>query len=117
MSSLTGAASKSILFPPWWQNIRTFVRHPRSCFQVQLLAPCSSDLLDVVAQGVAAVLPAVQADTLDESTVVAAPVGHALLVFIQQRVHEQMDRALMSTFDRLFKACVMAEILDALLFR
>lgn len=85
--------------------ILTFVRHPGSCFQVELLAPRRSDLLDVVAQGVAAVLPAVQADAPDESAVVAAPVGRALLVFIQQRVHEQMDGALMSALHCLFKAC------------
>lgn len=82
----------------------TFVRHPRPCFQVEPLAGARANFLDIIAECVAAILPAVQTDALVKGAVVAAPVGHALLVFIEQRVDEEMDRALMGTFHCLLKA-------------
>lgn len=46
------------------------------------------NLVDVVAQDVAAILAAVQADAFVERAVVPAPVGRDLLVSVQQRVDE-----------------------------
>lgn len=88
----------------WESNhLRTFERHPGACLQVEPLAGATASLLDVVAQSVAAVLPAVQTDALVEAAVVAAPVGSALLVLIQQRVDEEMDRSFVSAFHRLLE--------------
>ena len=56
--------------------------------QEEPFAVASVNLLDVVAQCVAAILPTVQTDTFVKSIFVAAPVGNALLVFVQQRVNE-----------------------------
>lgn len=81
----------------------TFVGHLRAGFEVQLLAAAAADPLDVIAQGVAAVLATVQADAFVKCAVVTAPVGHALLVFIQEGVNKQVDRSLVSTFHRLLK--------------
>lgn len=66
----------------------TFVRHPRACFQVEPLAVAAANLLDIVAERVAAILPTVQTDAFVKRAFVAAPVGHALLVFIQHGVNE-----------------------------
>lgn len=85
---------------------RTFVRHLRACLQVELLAAAAADLLDVVAQGVAAILATVQADAFVKDAVVPAPVGHALLVLVQQGVDEQMDGSLVSAFHRLLETYV-----------
>lgn len=84
----------------------TFVGHPRARLQEELpaAAAAAADLPDVVAQRVAAILAAVQAGALVEDAVVPAPVGHALLVLVQQRVDEQMDGALVSALDRLLEA-------------
>lgn len=90
-------------------QVRTFERHTGSSVQVEPLASGCADLLDVVTQCVAAVLPAVQADPPDKGLVVAARVGRALLVFVQQRVDEKMHGALMSTFHCLLKAYVKTE--------
>lgn len=59
----------------------------------------------MVAQRVAAVPPTVQADASVEADLVAAPVGHALLVLVDQGVDEEMDGSLVGTFDRLLKPC------------
>lgn len=85
---------------------RTFVRHLRACLQVELLAAAAADLLDVVAQRVAAILATVQADAFVKDAVVPAPVGRALLVLVQQRVDEQMDGSLVSAFHRLLETYV-----------
>lgn len=63
------------------------------------------NLVDVVAQRVAAVPPAVQADASVEASLVSARVRRALLVLVEQRVDEEMDRSLVRTFDRLLKTC------------
>lgn len=83
----------------------TFVGHPRARPQEELLAAAAANLLDVVAQGVAAILATVQADAFVEDAVVPAPVGHALLVLVEQGVDEQMDGSLVSAFDCLLEAC------------
>lgn len=62
-------------------------------------------LVDVVAQRVAAVPPTVQADAPVEAVLVAAPVGRALLVLVDQGVDEEMDGSLVGTFDRLLEPC------------
>lgn len=72
----------------WCKLNLTFVRHPRACFQVEALAGATVNLLDIVPQCVAAILSTVQTDAFVKSTFVTASVGHALLVFIQQRVNE-----------------------------
>lgn len=84
---------------------RTFVGHPRACLQEELLAGAAVNLLNVVAQRVAAILAAVQADAFVEGTVVPAPVRHDLFVLVEQRVDEQMDGALVSALDCLLEAC------------
>ena len=61
----------------------TFVGHPRAGFKVEPLAGVGANLLDIIAQCVAAVLSTVQADTFVKRIVVTAPVGHVLLVVIQ----------------------------------
>lgn len=86
----------------WWTG-RTFVRHPGACLQVEPLAGTAAHLLDVVAQRVAAVLATVQAHALLEGALVAAPVRHALLVFVHQRVDEEVHGALVSTLHRLLE--------------
>lgn len=81
----------------------TFVRHDGAGLHVQPPASTGADLLDVVAQSVATVLSAVQADALLEDAVVSALVGHVLFVFVQQGVDEQVDRSLVSTLHCLLK--------------
>lgn len=73
--------------------------------QVEPLAGARVTLVDVVAQRVAAVPPTVQADASVEADLVAAPVGRALLVLVDQGVDEEMDGSLVGTFDRLLKPC------------
>lgn len=62
-------------------------------------------LVDVVAQRVAAVPPTVQADASVEAAFVSTPVRRALLVLVEQRVDEEVDRSLVGAFDRLLKTC------------
>lgn len=83
----------------------TFVRHHFTSLKVHLDAAGHADLVDVVAQLVAAVLPAAEAQTLVEGLSGVAAVGQALLLGVQQRVDEQMDRALVGTFDKLVHIC------------
>lgn len=47
--------------------------------------------------------PTVQADASVKAALVSAPVGHALLVLVEQRVDEEVDRSLVGTFDCLLK--------------
>lgn len=83
----------------------TFVRHHFTGLEVHLSAAGHADLVDVVAELVAAVLPAAEAQTLVEGLFGVAPVGHALLLSVQQRIDEQVDGAFVGTFDKLVHIC------------
>lgn len=83
----------------------TFVRHHFTSLQVDLGAAGRTDLVDVVADLVAAVPPAAEAHTLAEGLFGVAAVGQALLLDVQQGVDEQVDGALMGTFDELVHIC------------
>lgn len=62
-------------------------------------------MVDVVAQLVAAVLPAAEAQALVEGLLGAAAEGRALLVGVDQRVDEQVDGALVGALDQLVHVC------------
>lgn len=62
-------------------------------------------MVDVVAELVAAVLPAAEAQAFVEGLLGTAAVGHALLVGVEQRVDEQVDGALVGTLDQLVHIC------------
>lgn len=68
--------------------VYTFIRHHFTCLEVHLGAPGCSDLVDIVTQLVAAVLPAAEAQTLVKGFFGATAVSQALLVLIHQRVNE-----------------------------
>lgn len=79
----------------------TFVRHHFASLEVHLGTTRWANLVDVIAQLVAAVLPAAQAKALVKGFFGVAAVGHALLLSVQQRVDEQVDGAFVRTFDKL----------------
>lgn len=83
----------------------TFVRHHVTSLEVHLAAAGHADLVDVVAECVAAVLPAAEAQAFVEGLLGAAAVDQALLLGVQQRVDEQVDGALVGTFDQLVHIC------------
>lgn len=83
----------------------TFVRHHFTGLEVHLSAAGHADLVDVVAELVAAVLPAAEAQTLVKGLFGVAPVGHALLLSVQQRIDEQVNGAFVGTFDKLVHIC------------
>lgn len=83
----------------------TFVRHNVTGLEVHLGTAGRTDLVDVVAELVAAVLAAAQAQALVESLFGVAAVDHALLLGVHQRVDEQVDGALVGTFDQLIHVC------------
>lgn len=83
----------------------TFVRHHFTGLEEHLGAAGHADLVDVVAELVAAVLPAAEAQALVEGLFGVAAVGHALLLRVQQGVNEQVDGALVGTFDELVHIC------------
>lgn len=62
----------------------TFVWHHFTGLKVHLGAAGSADFVDVVAELVAAVLSAAQAQSLVKSLFGAAAVGHALLLCVHQ---------------------------------
>lgn len=70
----------------------------------------------MVAQRVAAVPPTVQAHASVEAALVAAPVGRALLVLVDQGVDEEVDGPLVGTFDRLLEPCGETAELENLAF-
>lgn len=72
----------------------TFEWHLPTGLQVHRGAARCADLVDVVANLVAAILPAGETHSLVEGLVGVAAVGHALLLRVQQRVDEKMDGAL-----------------------
>lgn len=90
-------------------HIFTFVRHQFPGLEVHLGTAGHSDLVDVVANLVAAVLSAAEAQTLVESLFGVAAVCHTLLLDVQQRVDEQVDGALVGTFDELVHICSTAQ--------
>lgn len=91
--------------PPHFPLMFTFVRHHFTGLEVHLSAAGHADLVDVVAELVAAVLSAAEAQTLVKGLFGVATVGHALLLGVQQRVDEQVDGALVGTFDKLVHIC------------
>lgn len=96
--------------PPHFPLMFTFVRHHFTGLEVHLSAAGHADLVDVVAELVAAVLPAAEAQTLVKGLFRVATVGHALLLGVQQRVDEQVDGALVGTFDKLVHICSMQRV-------
>lgn len=85
--------------------IFTFVGHHAARLEVHLGAASRADLVDVVAQLVAAVLSAAQAHSLVEGLLGVAAVGHALVLGVDQRVDEQVDGALVGALDQLVHVC------------
>ena len=79
----------------------TFVRHHFARFEVHLGAAGRADLVDVVAELVAAVLPAAEAQAFVEGLLGVAAEGCALLVGVEQGVDEEVDGALVGTLDQL----------------
>ena len=86
-------------------QVFTFVRTHSTSLQVHLGAAGRADLVDVVADFVAAVLPAAEAQALVEGLSGVAAVGLALLLDVEQGVDEKVDGALVGTFDDLARIC------------
>lgn len=93
----------------YFSRIFTFVGHHFTGLQVHLGAAGAADLDDVVAELVAAVLSATEAQTFVEGFLGVAAVCKALLIGVQQRVDEQVDGALVGTFDKLVHICSTQE--------
>lgn len=83
----------------------TFVGHHFTSLEVHGGATGRANLVDVVAELVAAVLPAAEAHPLVEGVFGVAAIGHALLLVVEQGVDEQVDGAFMGTFDELVHVC------------
>lgn len=83
----------------------TFVRHHSTGLKIHLCTAGRADLVDVVAELVAAVLPAAEAQSLVKGLFGVAAVGHALLLGVEKGVDEQVDGALVGTFDKLVDIC------------
>lgn len=83
----------------------TFERHRSTSLEVHRCAAGRADFFHVVADLVAAVLPAAEAHSLVEGVFGVASEGHALLLDVQQRVDEQVDGALVGAFDKLVHIC------------
>lgn len=83
----------------------TFEWHHFTGLEVHLGAAGGADLVDVVTKLVAAILPAVEAQSLVEGLFGAAAVCHALLLGVQQRVDKQVDGALVGAFHQLVHVC------------
>lgn len=79
----------------------TFVRHHFTGLEEHFGTASRADLVDVIAQLVAAVLPAAQTQALVKGLFGVAAVGHALLLRVQQRVDEQVDGAFVRAFHKL----------------
>lgn len=76
-------------------------RHHVAGLEVHLGAPGAADLVDAVAEFVAAVLAAAQAQALVEGVSGAAAIRPALVRPVHQRVDEQVNGALVRAFDDL----------------
>lgn len=94
-------------------SVFTFVGTHVAGLEEHLGAAGRADLVDVVAQLVAAVLPAAQAHALVEGLSGVAAVRHALLLRVQQRVDEQVDGALVRALDELVHICSTPESTEA----
>lgn len=79
----------------------TLKRHHVPGFEVHFCTPAAADLVDVVAEFVAAVLATAQTQALVEGVFGAAAVRPALVRLVHQRVDEQVNGALMGAFDNL----------------
>lgn len=88
-----------------WPLRFTFVRHHFPGLEVQLGTAGRANLVDIVAELVAAVLPTAEAQAFVEGLPGIAAVGHALLLGVDQRVDEQVDGALVGTLDQLVHIC------------
>lgn len=75
--------------------------HGGSGLGVHLHVASLADLADVVAHRVAAALAAAQTHASVEGVAAAAPVRLGRLLLVQQRVDEQVDRALVLTLHRI----------------
>lgn len=89
----------------FFKLVFTFVWHHITCLEVHLGTAGRADLVDVVAELIAAVLSATEAQALVEGLFGVAAVGHALLLDVQQRVDEKVDGALVGTLDQLVHIC------------
>lgn len=78
-----------------------FVGHLRASLQVHLAAPFGSDLVDLIAHIVAAILSAAQAESFLKGFLGVAPVSLAWVFFIQQGVNKEMNGALMGALYQL----------------
>lgn len=79
----------------------TFVGHLRTGLQVHFAASFGSDFIDLIAQVVATVLSATQAEPFLKGLFWIAPIGFTGIFFIQQRVNEEMNGALMRALHEL----------------
>lgn len=86
-------------------SVFTFVWHHVTSLEVHLGAAGRADLVDIIAELVAAILPAVEAHPLVKGLLGVAAVCHALLLGVQQRVNKQVDGALVGAFDELVHVC------------
>lgn len=77
----------------------TFERHVSSCFQVHLAVSFVAYFPGIVANAIAAVLPAAQADALLEATGIGTLKREALFILVHEGVHEEVHRPLVFTFN------------------
>ena len=92
-------------FPPSHSYQPTFVGHLRASLQVHLAAPFGSDLVDLIAHIVTAILSAAQAEPFLKGFLGVAPVSLAWVFFIQQGVNKEMNGALMGALYQLVHVC------------
>lgn len=83
----------------------TSERHAGSGLSVHLHVARFAHLADVVAHRVAAAFAAAEAHAAVEPVVAAAAVGLGRLLLVQQRVDEEVDRALVLALDRMGDGC------------
>lgn len=95
----------------------TFVRHHFAGLEVHLGAAGRAHLVDVVAELVAAVLPAAEAQAFVEGLPGVAAKHRALLVGVEQRVDEEVDGALVGTLEELVHTCEAQKVNALSIFR
>ncbi len=79
----------------------TSERHGGSCLGVHLNVARLADLADVIAHRVAAVFAAAETHAAVKHVAAGASVGLGRFLLVQQRVDEQVDRALVLTLHRV----------------